>query len=407
MVRFLIHRPKWIVVIVGVLVFWLTQTEWLKTVQLWQHAEGKLLDNRYLLRGQRPADSRIKLIGLGTSSLKLDSLAPEEIAASPTLQLMQQPWPWDRRVYAAVLEKLMSAGAKVVVFDFVFASQTEGDDVFAEALQKYKDRVVIGEMFADEEGSSTKTKKLTTPNDRLLLPGTESVIGLVNMWPDSDQVVRMVKFHTSIEHESELAHFPDNLTHMTALAAKKFTGKTVAPPDNNLYLVDFPGGAGTYRPLPVEDLFVDALWQKPPFNGGITFSNKIVVVGPTAEIFHDIHTTPFGDTPGPEIQAQIITTLLEAKSLTETSSATNIALALGAMVLAQVICLGIPQALLKGFLLATTAFVFFAVCQLAFTYGSLVISMVPPLFCLVATGSFGIVFEYSMEQLERRRYRNI
>ncbi|HTV75752.1 MAG TPA: CHASE2 domain-containing protein, partial [Candidatus Baltobacteraceae bacterium] len=298
MLKFLFHRPKWIVVAVGIFVFWLTQTEWLKSIQLWQRAEGQLINNRYLLRGSRPPDPNIKLIGLATSSFKLDTLAPAEIAASPTLQLMQQPWPWDRQVYAAILEKLMGAGAKVVVFDFVFASETDGDDTFARALQKYKDHVVIGEMFADEIGADSETKKLTTPNDRLLLPGTESIVGLVNMWPDSDQIIRSVKFHTSIEHESGLRGFPDNLTHITALTVKKFAGKTIAPPDNNLYLIDFQGGVGTYRPLPVENMFVDALWQKPPFNGGTTFSNKIVIVGPTAEIFHDVHTTPFGEMPG-------------------------------------------------------------------------------------------------------------
>ena len=407
MVRFLIHRPKWIVVAFGIFAFWLTQTEWLRTVQLWQLAEGKLVNNRYLLRGTRPAEPGIKLVGLASSSFKLDTLAPEEIAGSPTLQLMQQPWPWDRRVYAAVLEKLMGAGAKVVVFDFVFASKTEGDDVFAQALQKYKEHVVIGEMFANEEGAGSKTKKLTTPNAQLLLPGTESVVGLVNMWPDSDQVVRSVKFHTSLERESQLAGFPDNLTHLTALAAGKFANKTIAPPDSNFHLIDFQGGAGTYRPLPVENMFVDALWQKPPFSGGATFTNKIVVVGPTAEIFHDIHITPFGDMPGPEIQSQIIAALLHGNRLTETSPMVNLALALGAMVLALIICLGIPQALLKGVLLAGATVAFFATCQIAFTYGNLLISMMPALFCLVATGSFGIVFEYSMEQLERRRYRNV
>ena len=207
MLRFFFHRPKWIVVIAGVLAFWLTQTEWLKTVQFWQRAEGQLVNNRYLLRGSSRPNPNIRLIGLTTTSFKLDTLSPREIAASPTLQLMQRPWPWDRRVYAAVLEKLMDAGAKVVVFDFVFASETDGDDVFANALEKYKDRVVIGEMFADEEGLSSKTKKLTTPNAQLLLPGAESVVGLVNMWPDSDQVVRAVKFHTSIERESMLRGF--------------------------------------------------------------------------------------------------------------------------------------------------------------------------------------------------------
>ena len=407
MVRFLIHRPKWIVAVVGILVFWLTQTEWLQTVQLWQRAEGLLVNNRYLLRGSRPPDPNITLVGLATSSFKLDTLAPEEISASPTLQLMQQPWPWDRRVYAAMLEKLMGAGAKVVVFDFVFPSETDGDDIFAQALQKYKNRVVIGEMFADETGSDSKTKKLTTPNDRLLLPGTESIVGLVNMWPDSDQIIRSVKFHTSIEHESGLSGFPDDLTHLTALTMEKFAGKAIAPPDNNFHLIDFQGGAGTYRPLPVENMFVDALWQKSPFNNGNTFSNKIVIVGPMAEIFHDVHATPFGEMPGPEIQAQIMASLLHGTGLTETSPTLNIALALGAMILALFICLGIPQALLKGLLLAGTTVAFFAVCQFVFTHNGLVVSMMPPLFCLIATGAFGIIFEYTLEQLERRRYRNV
>ena len=91
MVRFLIHRPKWIVVLVGIFVFWLAQTEWLTTSHLWQKAEGALIDRRYLLRDESLPDPNIKLIGLGTTSFKLDTLAPEEIAASPTLQKMQQP----------------------------------------------------------------------------------------------------------------------------------------------------------------------------------------------------------------------------------------------------------------------------------------------------------------------------
>jgi CHASE2 domain-containing sensor protein len=180
MVKFLSQHSRWIIAGFGFLIFGLTETQWLTDEPYWQKAEGALLDRRYLLRGERGPDTNIVLVGLGTSATQLDALSMNEIAASPTLQLMQQPWPWDRRVYAAVLEKLMSGGAKVVMFDFVFASETEGDDEFARALQKYKDRVVIGEMFADEKGADSKTKKLTGPNSRLLLPGTESVIGLVN-----------------------------------------------------------------------------------------------------------------------------------------------------------------------------------------------------------------------------------
>ena len=413
MVKFLAQHIKWFIVAVGVLCFSLTQTEWWQTIQLCQHAEGLLVDHRYRRRGSQPPHPDIKLVGLASSSFKLDALAPEEIAASETLQWMKAPWPWDRRVYAAVLEKLMAAGAKVVVFDFVFASQNEGDAVFAQALEKYKDRVVIGEMYAEEKDATQfKGKKLTTPNDRLLLPGTESIVGLVNMWPDGDEVVRRVKYRTSLEHETpELSgrqdNFPDNLEHLTTLAVKKFTGKTAVPSNHELFYINFQGRAGTYRPLPVENLFVEKLWAAPPFNGGTTFSNKIVVVGPTAEIYHDLHATPFGVMPGPEIQAQIMAALLQDTWLAETSPTANLALAFAMMALALAICLGIHNALVKVLLLVLTTVVFVAGCQYLFVRDDLLVSMLPPLFCLVATGTYGIIFQYALEQFERRRTRNL
>ncbi len=431
MVRFFLHRPKWIVVIVGILVFWLTQSVWLTKSHVWQKAEGVLIDRRYLLRGQDVPNADIKLIGLGASSFKLDTLAPEEITASPTLQKMQQPWPWDRSVYAAILEKLMAAGAKVVMFDFVFASETEGDDVFAKALEKYKDRVVIGAMLANGQGADSSTKTLTLPNERLLLPGSESVVGLVNIWTDSDNIVRRARYRTSAERESlevsataEKSSFdpgivafwergihegkiPDNLTQITARAAEKFKGQIFTPPPKKKTFINFQGYAGTYRSWPVENMFVEALWQKPPFKDGIAISNKIVIVGPMAEIFHDVHITPFGETPGPEVQAQMLAALLQGEWLTETSDRANFWLALGAILLALLICFGIPQALLKGLLLAVATVALLIGCQVAFNYGDCVVTMMPPLLCLVATGSFGIIFEYAMEQLERRRYRNV
>ena len=425
MFRILIQRPKWIVAIVGLCLFWLARSDWLADSRIWQKAEGALIDRRFMLRGQDLPAPEIKLIGLGTSSFKLDTLAPEEIAASPTLQTMQQPWPWDRSVYAAVLEKLMNAGAKVVMFDFVFPSRTDGDDVFAQALEKYKDRVVIGEMLADEKGAESRTKKLTTPNDRLLLPGTESVVGLVNIWPDSDDIVRRARYQTSIERETlemadlapNMAAFlqksirdgktPDDLIHITARTAEKFRGKISTPPPDKKTFINFQGGAGTYRAWPVENMFVESLWQKPPFKSGLAVSNKIVIVGPMAEIFHDIHATPFGETPGPEIQAQMLGALLHGDWLTETSDRANFWLALGCVALALLICLGVPQALLKALLLASATVAFVVGSQLAFNYGNCVIAMLPPLFCLMATGSFGIIFEYTLEQLDKRRYRNV
>ncbi len=431
MVRFLIHRPKWIVVAVGVLIFCLTQTAWLTKSHLWLKTDGALIDRRYQNRNEILPDPNIKLIGVGNTSFQLDSLSPEEIAASPALQKMQQPPPWDRSIFAAILEKLMGAGAKVVMFDFVFQSQTDGDDVFAKALQKYKDRVVIGEMLIDEEGPTGITKKLNPPHKRLLLPGTDSVVGLVNIWMDSDGIVRRARYQTSEEREIlELpatveqsaydpriiayyqkqireGNIPDNLTQITARVAEKFKGQITTPPPGRKTFINFQNPPDTYRAWPVENMFVEALWQKPPFKGGLAVSNKIVIVGPMAEIFHDMHATPFGETPGPEIQAQMLAAVLQGVWLTETTERTNFWLAIATVLFALIICFGIPQAFLKGLLLVGAAVAFVIGCQLAFTHGNVVVSMMPPLFCLVGTGSFGIIFEYTLEQLERRRYRNV
>lgn len=430
MLRFLIHRPKWLVVVAGILFFMLAQSDWLTGSHLWQRAEGALTDRLYqlrsqLLRRENLPDTNIKLIGLGSTSFQLDALAPEEIAASPTLQKMQQPWPWDRSVYAAILEKLMNAGAKVVMFDFVFASETEGDPVFAAALKKYQDRVVIGEMTANEQGATGQTKKLTQPNTSLVSPGQDSLVGLVDIWTDSDDVVRRARYRTSVDRESldsqdldprifsvlktriDSGKSPDDLVQITARVAEKFRGKIFTPPPEQKTFINFQGPAGTYRAWPVENMFVDSLWRAKPFEGGLAVSNKIVIVGPMAEIFHDVHATPFGEMPGPEIQAQMLAALLHGVWITETSPTVNFSLALGAVILALLICLGIPQALLKGLLLAGVTVAFLAACQICFNYYNLMIAIPTPLFCLVTTGSFGIIFEYTLEQLERRRYRNL
>jgi adenylate cyclase len=410
MLRFLAQHIRWIIVAVGVLVFWATQTTWLTSSDIWQRTEGLQIDRRYGMRGNRPPHPDIKLIGLEGSSLALDTLSLEEIAASETLQLMRDPWPWDRRVYAAVLEKLISAGAKVVVFDFVFAGATDGDEVFAAALEKHKDHVVIGSMFRQE--SNEETEKYIPPNSRLLPPETEQIVGLVNLWSDDDGVVRRARYRTSIEREYErvfkkgiLTNAPDNLIHLTLRAVEKFVGPLNAQAPAETTYIDFQGPRGTFEALPIEQMFVDKLWQGRAFQSGTVFSNKIVVVGPIAEIFHDTHETPFGSTPGPEIQAQLMSGLLRHSFIKTTSGTTNLILELLMVAVALAVCLGIGNALLKALLFVLTTLIFLVVSQLLFTHHSVILSTTPTLFCLLATGSFGIILQYALEQFERRRTR--
>ena len=90
-----------------------------------------------------PADPRIVYLGKDKLSDTLEGVEPEELAQSPALQLINQAeagQPWNRGVYAHILERLITAGASAVVFDMTFSSDREGDEEFAAALEQYKER---------------------------------------------------------------------------------------------------------------------------------------------------------------------------------------------------------------------------------------------------------------------------
>ena len=411
MVKFLSQYAQWLIAAFGFLVFGLAQTQWLTSSGLWQKTENAFVDRRYSNRPGKLPDPDIVLLGQGSSSLKLDQMSGEEVNASPTLQLMEKSTPrWDRGVFAAILEKLMSDGARVVVFDFVYLNEITpgGDDEFARSLQKYKDHVVIGEAIQEGDTGQGVSATLVTPYDRLLLPGTgESILGLVNIWPDADGVLRHGVYATSMEREAGLEGFPDSLFLLGVKALEKYNGKVATPPADRVNYIDYQGGPGTYLPLPVENLFVERLSRDSPFHSGTIFKDKIVIIGPMAEINHDVHATPFGEMPGPEIHAQMTAALLHGSWLVGSSHLTNVAVALLMMWLALEICLRIHNALFKVFMLGGSVALFFVGCQIAFTYYKLVLPMTPPLFCLIVPGAFGVVFQYTLEQFERRRYRNV
>ncbi len=408
MFKLLSRSTNAIVIITAVLVFWLSTRDWVVSSNGWQKAEGALIDKRYQWRDDQPPDTNIVLIGVETSSLTMDSFPPEEIQASLTLQQMSQPFPWNREVYAAALDKVMDAGAKVVVFDFIFGSTGPGDDTFAEALKRHSGHVVLGAMYERLE------EKLTPPNSNLLAAVTDKGVGLASTFADPDEVTRRGTYRTSKDRESrELrdlvnahpADYPDDLISLSARAVEEFQGSVHTPPYGRDNFIDFQGPSGTYRPIPIETLFVDKLWNAPPLNGATTFRNKIVIIGPIANIFHDIHATPFGDMPGPELQAQMMATLLHRSSLSQSSPAFDMWLTIGMITLALTTCLFVHNAALKPALLLVTTIGFFLVCRLCFTRAGVVVYMMPPLFGFIGTGAFGLTFQYILEQFERRRTR--
>ena len=116
-------------------------------------------------------------LGIDQASVTLDTVWDEELAASPILQKMKASgWPWTRDIYPLIIERLVTAGAKVVALDLLFPTPREGDEVFRAALEKYAGQVVVGSNFSDAEHQSGGGGiDLLTPSPSLI-PGTRRAI---------------------------------------------------------------------------------------------------------------------------------------------------------------------------------------------------------------------------------------
>ena len=80
---------------------------------------------------------------------------------------MSQHWPWPRSVYALILDRLIGAGAKAVVFDLNFPTPSDDDEPFRAALERYADRVVIGSNFTPRRGRTITASTRRSRSRRL------------------------------------------------------------------------------------------------------------------------------------------------------------------------------------------------------------------------------------------------
>src|SRR5437764_32737 len=96
------------------------------------------------------------------------------------------------------------ASVRATSWETTAVPETAGDEVFARALAKYKDHVLIGAMTSPDPQEDNI--KYVTPNHRVLSVPVDEVTGLVNLWTDPDEVIRRIRYHTSPEREFELTY---------------------------------------------------------------------------------------------------------------------------------------------------------------------------------------------------------
>jgi adenylate cyclase len=353
-----------------------------------------------------PTPSDFVFLGIDQSTLQLPPLTPEEITSNRAFQLMtEKPFPWSREVWALLLDRLFAAGSRLVVFDMLFNPPNEGDAAFHAALDRYRDKVVVGANFDMQSAD----KPLITPNNTLIPPPQllDDRVGFVNFWSDPiDGKIRAVAYRVT---DRQLADLPSNPNEeiyesLSARALTKIGHANDVPNDFCGHMIRFTR-PDAFVPHPLYEVFDAKFWHA-NYADGAFFKDKIVMVGSSAQVAHDFVVTPMSPTTlGAALHLQAMAAAMNHEFLRATSAKTGLALvgAAGLVAWSLVAFLRRPLLCLGTLVLITAAYL--GVARLCYDGTGLLLLTVPVLSALVLSGLFSLGFEYALERLEKLRTR--
>lgn len=300
---------------------------WPVTSGMLAHGERLTLDGFHRTGKKTPARPDVMVLGIDDASLTLEAAWPEDIATSPALQAMQKQWPWPRRTWAHVLDRLFEAGARQVFLDITFKSPSEdpgNDRLLREALERHRGKVVLGTKFEDSIIGNATVTQLVHPTPSITGPAPDMAnTGILTLWPDADERIRSIQWNvTSSEAEAlqsrqEVVANPGDTSHP---AAALVLGRNLQPDTEHrlprstrIRFCD----ASAYAPISLFQLFVPEMWEA-NLAGGKVFRDKTILIGAVASDLQDLQDTPLGHLPGVQVHAHALTALL-AKSFIRTA----------------------------------------------------------------------------------------
>jgi adenylate cyclase len=349
-----------------------------------ERLELATVDTRFSMRGEQSPPKDVVVVGVDDDTFSETGLR----------------WPFPRDVHAKVIDRLSSAGAKVIAEDIQFTEPTtpmQGCGPLCERLAVDEDEALAESILrADERGSKVvlSTTEVADDGSTNVLGGNARLVGARaangSSIPDADGVIR--RFPAEIDG---LATFP-------VVSAERALGRLLDPstfPDRHLW-IDFAGGPGTVPYLS----FSHVLSGK--FDPAIV-RNAIVVVGVTAPTLQDVHPTSTAsgrEMPGAEIQASAIHTVLHDFPLRNGPSWLNLLVICVLSLLPPLVGLRLPGywTLVSAVLLGVA---YAAGTQFAFDHGT-ILAFVYPVAALAASTVGTLGAHYTLAAFDRQRTRD-
>ena len=216
-------------------------------------------------------------------------------------------WPWPRTLHGQLLDIISRGKPAAVGLDLIFdvpSSRGPEDDLALARAVERAGNVVLGAAITESNNVHGEKTDLNPPIDELF--DRAAAIGYVNFDPDQGGFIGAA----SLTRIFQDAPTPGVDFHLHRLGVR--AGMSSAPlPAETTFLINYRGGPKTFRTIPYYQVL----------NGEVdpeTFTRKIVLVGATTPILHDLYPTPFathGEMSGAEIHANVLETLFQGISV--------------------------------------------------------------------------------------------
>ena len=355
-------------------------------------------------------------LGIDEASKQLDQVSPEEIQNSPALQKMRQEFPWSRAVYAELIDRLCDAGARLIIFDLTFDPDRSGDEEFRAALDRHRDRVVIGaDIEAKVDPDTLQIPVIFVPPNKALIPDgfMDDRVGFVSLWPDPDSLIRRINYAmTDSQILTKMRGSEPGPAKSWETIYESLDGRSLRklgfsnriPPAGLSAMIRW-GPTDAYQPRSLFEIFVPAYWKN-NYADGAFFKDKVVLVGAATAIAHDVHPTPIGEaTSGPIIHFHAMAAALDGEFLSETSPWVNLVLLVGAGFLAWLVVAFVRQTLIALLLLIGLSAGYLAAVVWLYDAHNLFVLTLPVMAAFSLSGLFSLGYDFTLERLEKLRTR--
>jgi CHASE2 domain-containing sensor protein/serine/threonine protein kinase len=296
-----------------------------------QTIERKTQTFFFQLRVPMQPPKNIVILAIDDDSItqgKLYQSNPKQLAYLEPIQR----WTWKREAYAIAIERLMSAGAKAVGLDLIFdvpsSHGAADDEKLRQVLQKYAGRVTLAATYeTDDKVRTGKLTQLSQPGS--FLQTNPMSVGSINYPLEPDGKIHrlasefpklLAQQYSEPELVKQFSELVATVPSFDEAVLQAASLRYPKPKGDNIF---FYGPVGTFEVIPFWSVLDPNNWNT-YLQQGKYFKDKIVLIGPTATLLQDFHSTPFSSTwmypnrmSGIEVHANAIATLLEGRSIAE------------------------------------------------------------------------------------------